>query len=279
MKVRIWGARGSIPVSGKEYLKYGGDTTCVEIRTNNDEIIIVDAGSGIRQLGNTLLAEQRDKFNLIFTHAHWDHLMGFPFFKPIYFSNTQMDLFGCPFAQASIQEFLKESMSPPHFPVNLSDLKATIRYHGTCTGAFTIASVHIIPILLSHPNQGIGYKFIEDGKTFVFLTDNELAFKHPGGLEFQEYIQFSLDADLLLHDSEFTEKEYARTKGWGHSLYQDALRLASDARVKRFGMIHHNQERFDGAIDDIVHHCQDILGNQRDKLDCFAVYQGMEIEV
>jgi phosphoribosyl 1,2-cyclic phosphodiesterase len=279
MKVRVWGARGSIPVSGMEYLKYGGDTTCLEIRTKDDEIVIVDAGSGIRRLGNSLLSERRYKYNLIFTHAHWDHLMGFPFFKPVYFSETQIDLFGCPFAQNSIREFLKESMSPPHFPVKLSDLKATLAYHGTCTREFNIGSLHVIPILLSHPNQGIGYKFIEDGKVFVFLTDNELSYKHPGGLEFEDYTNFSLDADLLIHDSEFTETEYSRTKGWGHSQFQDALQLALDARVKRFGMFHHNQERDDAAIDEIVHRCEDILVEQNAALECFAVSQGMEIHV
>jgi phosphoribosyl 1,2-cyclic phosphodiesterase len=279
MKIRIWGARGSIPVSGMEYVKYGGDTTCIEIRTKDDEIIMIDAGSGIRRLGNSLLTEGRHHYNLIFTHAHWDHLMGFPFFKPIYLSETRIDLFGCPFAQGSIKEFLKESMSPPHFPVNLSDLKATLEYHGTCKGEFQIGSVHVIPILLSHPNQGIGYKFIEEGKTFVFLTDNELSFKHPGGLDFQDYTNFSRDADLLIHDSEFTEKEYTRTKGWGHTLYRDALRLATDARVKRFGMFHHNQERHDAAVDDIVNTCRTLIGEQHTDLDCFAVSQGMELEV
>jgi phosphoribosyl 1,2-cyclic phosphodiesterase len=279
MKIRIWGARGSIPVSGMEYLKYGGDTTCIEIRTKDDDIIIIDAGSGIRRLGNSLISEQRYRYNLIFTHAHWDHLMGFPFFKPVYFSGTQIDIFGCPFAQDSVKEILKESMSPPHFPVKLSDLKATFTYHGACRETFNIHSVQVMPILLSHPNRGIGYKLIEDGRSFVFLTDNELSFKHPGGLEFQEYAKYSLDADLLVHDAEFTETDYIKTKGWGHSLYQDALRLAIDARVKRFGMFHHNQERNDAAVDEIVKTCQNLIGEQKSALDCFAVYQGMEIEV
>jgi len=279
MNIRTWGARGSIPVSGPEYLKYGGDTTCVEIRTKDDEIIIIDAGSGIRRLGNRLLEEHRNTYHLIFTHAHWDHLMGFPFFKPIYSSQVCMDLYGCPFAQGSIREFLKESMSPPHFPVNLGDLKAAITYHGVCSGAFEIGSMRVEPILLSHPNQGIGYKFIEGNKSFVFLTDNELSFVHPGGLEYGDYVKFSNNADLLIHDSEFTEKNYARTKGWGHSTFTDALRLATDAHVKRFGMFHHNQEREDTAVDEIAAKCQNMIRDQKLDLDCFAVFQGMEIDL
>ena len=170
-------------------------------------------------------------------------------------------------------------MSPPHFPVKLSDLKATLAYNGKCTGTFNIGSVRVMPILLSHPNQGIGYRFIEDGKSFVFLTDNELSFKHPGGLEFQEYVKFSYGADLLIHDAEFTEKDYTRTKGWGHSLYLEALRLASEAGIRRFGMFHHNQERDDASVDAIVQHCQDLLREQKTGLDCFAVHQGMEIDM
>src|SRR5512137_2139442 len=106
MLIRCWGARGSIPVSGSEYLRYGGDTPCVEIRTADDDIVIIDAGSGIRRLGNRLLAEKRHDYTLIFTHAHWDHIMGFPFFRPIYRSNTHIAMLGCPFAQASVREMI-----------------------------------------------------------------------------------------------------------------------------------------------------------------------------
>ena len=279
MNIRFWGARGSIPVSGPEYTRYGGDTTCVEIRTKDGETIIIDAGTGIRRLGRALLAESRRKVHLVFTHAHWDHLIGFPFFQPIYSPGFEIDLFGCPFAQGSVKELLKGQMSPPYFPVNLSDTKATLHFHDSCIEPFVIGSVRVEPVLLSHPNQGLGYRFTEDGRRFCFITDNELSLKHPGGLEFADYVKFCENADLLVHDAEFNEKEYSWTKGWGHSRYTDALRLASESNVRRFGLFHHNQERSDAAIDDIETDCVNRLHAQKSSVECFAVHQGLELQL
>ena len=280
MIVRFYGARGSIPVSGKEYLKYGGNTTCLEIRTKDDEIIIIDAGSGIRTLGHRLISENRFQYTMIFTHAHWDHIMGFPFFQPIYSTKTRITMYGCPFAQASVKQMISKIMSPPNFPVRFEDIRADIVYHEACEEPFAIKSMSIAPIPLSHPNQGVGYRFTEDGKSFVFLTDNELTFKHPGGADFQDYRDFSAGADLLVHDAEFTDEEYnKRTKTWGHSVYRDALRLALEARVRKFGLFHHNQERSDEGIDEIVADCRKIAAGSNKNLECFAVHQGMEIEL
>ena len=277
MIIRCWGARGSIPVSGSEYLKYGGDTTCIEISTKGGETIVVDAGSGIRKLGLKLFDAKKKTINMVFTHAHWDHLLGFPFFKPVYVRESTINLFGCPFAQASIRNLLSNTMTPPYFPVRLEDLAAEFVYHGACTAPFDIGPVHVIPILLSHPNQGIGYKFIEDNKSFVFLTDNELTFKHPGGLEFREYADFSANADLLIHDAEYTRDEYRSTRGWGHSVYEDALALAMDAHVRHFGLFHHNQERTDSAVDEIVAKCTQRVEEQKQTLTCRAISAGTEI--
>jgi phosphoribosyl 1,2-cyclic phosphodiesterase len=249
----------------------------MEIIGNDGTIIIVDAGTGIRKLGNDLSRGGSKDFNIIFTHAHWDHLMGFPFFKPIYTKGISLQLYGCPFAQASIREILSKSMSPPYFPVNLEDLRADISYHGACSGGFEIGPIQITPILLSHPNQGIGYKFVEDGKSFVFLTDNELTYKHPGGLDYREYLEFSANADLLIHDSEYTREEYRATKGWGHSTFEDSLQLAMEAHVRQFGLFHHNQDRTDAALDRIVETCENTIDDRHAALHCFAVSAGTEI--
>ena len=279
MIIRCWGARGSIPVSGSEYLKHGGDTTCIEIRTKNDEIIIVDAGSGIRRLGNKLIAENRREFTMLFTHAHWDHLMGLPFFKPLYSPKTRITICGCPFAQSTVKEMISHVMSPPYFPVNFDDIRAKITYEGECKNSFPIDSVAVNSIFISHPNQGLGYKFVEDGNSFVFLTDNELSFRHPGGLDFQDYCSFSSHADLLIHDAEYTEEDYKMTKGWGHSGYKDALSLALEANVKKLGLFHHNQDRTDEGVDQIVEDCHKIIEETHSSLECFAVSQHMEIRL
>ncbi|MFA5026486.1 MAG: MBL fold metallo-hydrolase [Candidatus Methylomirabilota bacterium] len=280
MIVRCWGARGSIPVSGREYTRYGGSTTCLEIQTQDDQIIVVDAGSGIRKLGLTLLQEKRRDLHLIFTHAHWDHLIGFPFFGPIYRSGTRINFYGCPFAQQSVRAIFAGSMQSPNFPVDFSAVKAEITYQESCQSGFSIGSVSVTPILLSHPNQGIGFKFSEADKHFVFLTDNELTHSHPGGLPYEAYRDFSAGADLLIHDAQYTPAEYPKiTKGWGHSLYTDALRLAMEAGVQRFGLFHHDPERTDDGVDAMVADCQRILDAGQSGIECFAVHEGLEVEL
>jgi phosphoribosyl 1,2-cyclic phosphodiesterase len=279
MKITCWGARGSIAVSGTEYVKYGGDTTCIEIRSKNNDVIIVDAGTGLRKLGNKLIAENQQSCHMLFTHAHWDHLLGFPFFKPIYRKGTKISLYGCPYAQKSIADILSKSMIAPYFPIEFGQLQAAFTSNQTCDKPFQIGPITITPIQLSHPNQGVGYKFTEDGKSFVFLTDNELSQRHPGGGEYGDYLRFAENADLLVHDAEYTAEQYTLTKGWGHSLYTDALRLALEAKVKQFGLFHHNQERSDADLDRIVKDCEGTVQQKNSKLRCFALSVGMEIEL
>ena len=275
MLIRCWGARGSIPVSGQDYLYYGGDTPCIEVRTGDDDIVIVDAGSGIRRLGNRLIAEDRHAYTMIFTHAHWDHIMGFPFFKPIYSPETRIALFGCPFAQESMKAIISRIMTPPNFPVDFNEITADLRYQDACLDTFSIGSMTIIPIPISHPNQGMGYRFEEDGKSFVFLTDNELTYRHPGGLAYEEYRAFAQGADLLIHDAEYLPEEYRLTRSWGHSVYTDALRLALEAGVARLGLFHHNQDRTDREIDAMADECRRVAAGR--PLSCFAMRQDMEI--
>jgi phosphoribosyl 1,2-cyclic phosphodiesterase len=279
MRIKCWGSRGSIPVSGKEYLKYGGDTTCLEIRTKNDDLIIVDAGTGIRRLGNSIAEEKHNTIHFLFTHGHWDHLMGFPFFKPLYFKRTKLHMHGCPFHTKFVETILSKVMAPPNFPVKYSDIKAQMQYEKACPLEFDIGSVKITPIPISHPNGGSGYKFIEDGKSFVFLTDNELGFVHPGGQKLQDYVQFSTAADLLLHDAEYTPTEYKIFKEWGHSLYTDVLDLAFKAGVKKLGLFHLNQERTDDQMDKIVDKSKQYMADNQLNIDCFGVAMDMSFTV
>jgi phosphoribosyl 1,2-cyclic phosphodiesterase len=259
MFVKIWGARGSIPVSGQDYIKYGGDTTCIEIRSKNGRVIIIDAGTGIRRLGKDLLAQGLYDYDLIFTHAHWDHIMGFPFFRPLYSDRTSLRVHGCPFTEEFVRTMLTRIMSPPNFPVTYGDLLAHIAYSDGCPEKFQIDSVTVMPIDISHPGRGKGYKFIEDGRSFVFLTDHELGFTHPGAPPRESYVQFCAGADLLLHDAEFTGEEYGRHRSWGHSSYLDTLNLAMEAGAKQLALFHINQDRTDRAMDKIVEHCRRVV--------------------
>lgn len=279
MYIKCWGSRGSIPVSGKEYLKYGGDTTCLEIRTKSNDIIIIDAGTGIRRLGNLLIKENQNKYHFIFTHTHWDHVMGFPYFKPLYSNDTEFRMHRCPFHSQLVKAIISNIMAPPHFPVKYSDIKAELLYEEACPMEFEIGSVKVVPIAISHPNGGSGYKFIEDGKSFVFLTDNELGFIHPGGLPYKDYVKFSSGADLLIHDAEYTPEEYKTFIDWGHSVYTDVLNLAFEAGVKKVGLFHLNQERTDREMDKIVKTCGKIIADKSMNIECFAVGCDMTFEL
>ncbi len=271
MLIRCWGSRGSIAVSGPEYLKYGGDTTCLELSSKDDDLIIIDAGTGIRALGRKLVEENRRRINLLLTHAHWDHLSGFPFFNPIYREQFEIKVCGPQPTQESVKKIISRTMSPPYFPIELEDISAEINFFGMGDVSFTIGPVRIKTIALSHPNQGVGYRFEEDKKSFVFLTDNELTFRHPTGLDYRDYVEFSKGADLLFHDAEFTPGEYEHTRGWGHSVYVDTVNLAIYAGVKRLGLFHHNQNRTDQEVDRIVEDCRRIIREKGAKLDCVAV--------
>lgn len=279
MLIRCWGARGSISVSGREYLKYGGETTCIEVLSKNGDLIIIDAGTGIRPLGERISTEERRVINLLLTHAHWDHLSGFPFFKPIYEKETELHIFGGMPTQDSLKSIISKTMSVPYFPIEFEDINADIQFYGMGNDNFKIGSVEISTIPLSHPNQGLGFRLEEDGKSFVFLTDNELKYHHETGLDYNDYVEFSRGADLLYHDANFIPSEFESTIGWGHSVYTDVVSLAMKADVKSLGLFHHDPKRMDDEVDAIVKDSKRIIKEEGSSMDCFGVAYGTEIDL
>lgn len=280
MIIRCWGARGSISVSGRQYLKYGGDTTCIEVESGKGDLIIIDAGTGIRCLGNRLVKERsRKDINLLLTHAHWDHLSGFPFFKPIYRKDSVIRIHGPQTTQDSLKRIISKTMTSPYFPIELEDINANITFLGMGNRDYAIGPVHIRTVPISHPNQGAGYRLTEGGKSFVFITDNELTYHHPTGVAYEDYVEFARGADVMFHDSEYCAHEYKQTKGWGHSVFLDSLRLGMDAGVKTLGLFHHNQDRTDKEIDSIVKECRAIIKKKGSKMKCLAVAVGTEIRL
>lgn len=273
MEITTWGVRGSIPVSGPEYLRYGGDTTCLEVR-GPGEPLLVDAGTGIRRAGDRLHDERARRIHLLFTHAHWDHVLGFPFFQPLYSPDVRIDIYGCLEAQASIRAMLHRTMSSPGFPVDLGDVAAKLVFHEPCRGRFEAGGLAVTTIALNHPNGGVGYSLAQGGRRLVFLTDNELGQVHPGGRTAADYARFAEGADLLLHDGELTVEEYRTRRGWGHSTWDEALALALESGVQRFGIWHHNMERDDADLDRIVGECRARAGAAGSGLECFAAAQG-----
>ena len=280
MKITVWGCRGSLPTPGPYTLKYGGNTTCLEIRNKQGFLTIVDAGSGMRYLGKKIIQEKGDeKMCLMLTHSHWDHLMGFPFFMPAYFSRYTINVCGMQSAQSYMAQALFRQLEAPYFPVSFEQLKANFNFGCKVPGCESCVHLKVDSIPLSHPNGGFGFKFSEAGKHFVFLTDNELGFQHPGGLKPHDYIEFSRDADLLLHDAQYTDEEYIKTRSWGHSTYNEVLDMAINANVKKLGLLHHDPDRTDSELDQIVDELKSKATARSAKLEIFAVHEGMQIEL
>jgi phosphoribosyl 1,2-cyclic phosphodiesterase len=281
MKIKIWGCRGSLTTAGRDIVRYGGYTTCVEVRLDDGTLVVIDSGSGIHRLGNALLKEPSvDRMYLLLTHSHWDHLTGFPFFKPAYIDKYRISVRGGPDAKTSLHKYLAHQMDPPYFPVEFSVLKAGFDFGTENGGSLSIGKARIVPIPLSHPNGGYGYSIMEGKKKFVFLTDNELDFSHPGGLREEDYLEAAGAADVLFHDAQYSDEEYAKkTRGWGHSSYTSAAEFAIKAGARKFGTFHHDPDHSDDEIDSSIRLCRSIARKHGSKTDCFAVAEGMEITV
>jgi phosphoribosyl 1,2-cyclic phosphodiesterase len=277
MYIRCWGSRGSIPVSGPEYNKYGGDTTCIEIRSSRNDLIVVDAGSGIRLLGNKLMKEKTKNISLLFTHVHFDHTIGFPFFAPCHAREARIAVYGRPFKQSSFKETLHGIIQAPYFPVDLLQFPAAISFKDIGTRPFSIGPVKITTISLNHPFGGLGFRFEENGKSFVFLTDNELSDHRPGTLDFTDFVAFCTGAELLIHDAEFDPAEYARFTGWGHSTYPEVIDLGIATGVKKLGLFHINNRRTDKEMDALVMKARALCRKRKTTMHCFGVSSTFEI--
>jgi phosphoribosyl 1,2-cyclic phosphodiesterase len=256
MRIKIWGSRGSIPVSGEIYRMYGGNTTCLEVRLDSGEIIIIDAGTGIRELGNSLTPEDLEKpLYMLFTHSHWDHIQGFPFFTPIYNKKTRLMVYGCLSVTKSVSDILSFQMEKAYFPVPLEGVPSKISFTNECIKNLSIGDAKIDAIENNHPNQCHSLKITENGKTFVFATDNELSQKEPR-TGFSEFVEFVENVDCLIHDCMYSDDEIQDRNGWGHSATSEACQLAAQGRVRRFGIFHHDPDRADAEVDRMLSLCK-----------------------
>lgn len=281
MKIKFWGCRGSLPTPEPYAMRYGGNSTCLEIRLSDGTLLIVDAGSGIRKLGKALMADPQSpkEMYLFLTHSHWDHLMGFPFFVPAFIKGNTIHVRGGGRAKRLLERNLEKQMEAPFFPVDFGATKARFDFTSGKPSGQRIGSASLLPIPLSHPNGGWGFRIEDDGKSFVFLTDNELGFVHQGGLSNSDYVTACARADLAVHDAQYTEAEYKKKRTWGHSTFIQALRLGISSRAKSIGFFHHDPERTDEQIDELVAKAQTMAADENRSLDCFGVREGQVIEL
>lgn len=281
MRVRFWGTRGSIAAPGRETVQYGGNTTCVEVIPALGSSIVIDAGTGIRVLGQALPEEgQGREIHLLMTHIHWDHVLGFPFFRPISDPGWKISVDGFAYAMKGIKAVFASNMGDGFFPVRFQDLKARIDFSDNLSkGATEIEGIGVDAIPLHHPQGGLGFRFREGGKTMVFLTDNELRGDAWKDRALADYATFCRDADLLIHDAQFTPQEMAGRKGWGHSDFETVLELALRAGVRRLLLFHHDPSRTDGEIGAIERRCREILVGKGSPLSVEAAREGVDTEV
>lgn len=300
MKIKFWGVRGSIASPGPDTVVYGGNTPCVQVIEENHPVIILDAGTGIRQLGRELLGLPGDKLeiHLLFSHTHWDHIQGFPFFLPIYSPKTNLVIYGpTHFENKKMFDVLNGQMDYTYFPVRLSELQSNISYFEIKENSFKIGDLKFSTQYLNHPVLCIGYKVQSGNKTAVYATDNEpfYDFIHENGdqksdsakdiKEFiaqqnQKLIDFCTDADLLILDAQYTDAEYPSKKGWGHNSISHALDLAQKAKVKRLAVFHHDPERTDAQVDEIIEYAREKSKNGGPfPKEIFGSKESAEIEV
>ncbi|MDD3581873.1 MAG: MBL fold metallo-hydrolase [Desulfobacca sp.] len=276
MEIRFWGTRGSIAAPGPLTVEYGGNTSCVEVLLHGGPRVVIDAGSGIRSLGDELLKSgQPVHLYLLITHSHWDHILGFPFFAPIYSRHTKIWVDGCPRGFWGLEAVFDSHQANGFFPVAFNELKAQIQPLGIIPHRpLKIGDAVIEGIELNHPQGGMGFRFREKDHTFVFLTDNEIDPQAPPGKQLVDYAHFAQGCDLLVHDAQYTPEEMAERRGWGHSTYQGAVELALTAGARCLRLFHHDPARTDAQIQEIVSRARKLVIARHGHLEVDAAREG-----
>ena len=265
MKVKFWGVRGSIASPGPATVRYGGNTTCIEVRTDNNELLILDAGTGIFPLSQSLLAELPVTANVLITHSHWDHIQGLPFFIPNFIPGNTLRLHGAfdPVSGKGVEQVMSVQLQYSYFPVREAEMKARIEYVTLTPGeSIQIGSATITPYMMNHPVIDFGYRIEANGKSVFFTGDHEppLNIYAPQDPEFAEYQAFvdekSNDirhamkgVDVLIADCSYTSAEYPAKKGWGHGTFNSSIDYAKQAGAKVLYCTHHEPTRSDDSLD------------------------------
>lgn len=285
MRIKLWGTRGSIPVPGSSTVEFGGNTLCVELRYGEDDLIIIDAGTGIRLLANALLKEDLPKgpikAHLFISHTHWDHIMGFPFFVPIFIPKTELTIYGpSTYEEDSLEKSIRGQLQYHYFPVKYDELAAEMKFISLKESRVEIDGMVVKTKYLNHPVSCLGYRFEYAGESICTLFDHEpfrnLFPTDPDDPNFDPLVaeegeavareenqrieSFYKGVDLLIHDCQYTQEEYLSSKlGWGHSSFAYVVRAAQKQDVKRLLLIHHDPMRTDEELENLESYCQSLL--------------------
>lgn len=271
-RIKFWGVRGSIACASAEHIRYGGNTSCIEVQVG-DRRFVLDAGTGIRNLGQAFFKHDVREIHLLLTHTHWDHINGFPFFGPAYDPKRTIHIMAGHLLQnnSSIEEVLSTQMHNPMFPVPLEAMQATKRFEDFRAGAIfqLYPDVRVVTAPLNHPNGATGYRIEYNGKAVVYVTDTE----HIPGKPDQNILGLIEGADVVIYDSTYTEQEFPGKIGWGHSTWNEGMRLCQAADVKKLAIFHHDPDHDDTFMDKLAEEAA------RTWRQAFVCREGMEVEL
>ncbi|MEP6601938.1 MAG: GAF domain-containing protein [Nitrospirota bacterium] len=285
VRVQFWGTRGSIARPGQKTLRYGGNTSCLQVTSPGGALVVIDCGTGAFDLGQSLVAAAVEPLrgSLLISHTHWDHVQGFPFFAPLFARGGHWDIYGPSGLGQSLRETLAGQMQYTYFPVTLDQLEANIHYHDLVEGNFEIDDIRITTRYLNHPVLTLGYRLEMGGTSLVYACDHEPYARAPDQRTLHErdrhHSEFFSQADLLIHDAQFTDAEYSERKGWGHSPVEYASEMAQWAGVRQIALTHHDPLRTDDALDEIVAGVQADLAARKSGLQAFAAADGQVVEL
>jgi phosphoribosyl 1,2-cyclic phosphodiesterase len=277
MQVTFFGVRGSCPAPGPDFIKYGGNTACVHVCLDDGTDIILDAGTGIKNLGQKLIKQNND-IHLLLSHNHWDHIQGFPFFTPIYQPHRKIFITPGQITLDADDAILKQ-MSGSYFPVDYKTLPSSIQIIAQPkeVSHWKIGEAKISRLAMNHPGSGSSFCIEADGKKIAYITDNELYPPYKKNTDFVDWVEFSLDADLIIHDAQYMIADMPTKTGWGHSAAEEAVQLAIDSRTKRMALYSHDHIRTDDEIAKIESQCQEIIEMSGADLEIFAAAEGLTI--
>lgn len=299
--VRFWGVRGSYPAPFETHLKCGGNTSCVEVRVG-EHLLICDAGTGIIPLGNHLMGQDRlHDLMLLLTHYHWDHISGLPFFVPAFVPNWHIKVFGPGNNLNEVEESVSQQMRAPYFPVETETWLANINYLETDNINLEHGPIRVQRFNVHHPGTTFGYRIEAAGKVIVYVSDNELLFldqsidERMGDEDMQEdekqllqqmkeeekwvSLKFMMDADILIHDAQYTPEDYQKKRGWGHSCYLDTVDCAIDARVKELYLFHLDPNYPDDMIETLHKKALDRVAERKSDIKCHIAREGVIVDL
>ncbi len=289
MQIRFWGTRGSIAKPGAATLRYGGNTSCVEVCTDDGTRVVIDCGTGAHELAQ-VLSRQPDtrRGYLLVSHTHWDHIQGFPFFEPLFVRGQRWEIYAPGGRAQHLEASLAGQMSYDYHPVSLEDLEASYRFHDLTEGQLDVGGVRVTTQYLNHPALTLGYRLEADGATVVYASDHEphavrRRDERPGVNpvhgEDQRHVRFLADADLVIHDAQYTLSEYGQRVGWGHTPVESAVDYAIAAGVHRLALYHHDPLRSDADVDELCARAQKLAGAGAHSPAVFAAAEGETVEL